>query len=109
MRASLGMLGDRPCLWLLDAKGEARASLAVLADGSPSLWLSDADGKTRAHLGMDADGSSYIEICDKDGKTRAALGVTNLEVTKTGATEKTAPSSLVLFDRDGKVIWSAPK
>jgi hypothetical protein len=30
-------------------------------------------------------------------------------VTKaTGATETTAPSSLTLFDRRGKVIWKAP-
>jgi hypothetical protein len=36
------------------------------------------------------------------------LGVTNLELTRTGAKETTAESSLVLFDKDGKVIHKAP-
>ncbi len=47
-------------------------------------------------------------VRDASGNTRAVLGSTVLETTQTGAVEKRPPSSLVLFDKDGKVTWSAP-
>ena len=47
-------------------------------------------------------------VRDASGNTRAVLGSTVLETTQTGAVEKRPPSSLVLFDKNGKVIWSAP-
>ena len=40
--------------------------------------------------------------------TRMVIGVTRLK-TPTGGTRKTPPSSIVLFDKEGKVIWKAPK
>ena len=57
---------------------------------------------------MDKDGSPHLDLFDNDGKLRAALGVTDLQITRTGASEKTAPSSLTLFDKEGKVIWQSP-
>ncbi|MCH7805435.1 MAG: hypothetical protein IH937_15310 [Acidobacteria bacterium] len=45
---------------------------------------------------------------DEDGNNRAVLGSTELKITRTGSTEIRAPSSLVLFDEEGKVLWSAP-
>ena len=42
------------------------------------------------------------------GRSRAELGATSLEVTRTGTVEKRAESSLVLFDKEGKVLWEAP-
>ena len=57
---------------------------------------------------VSSDGSSAIEIYDKDENKRAVLGSTSLETTRTGAITKTAESSLVLFDKKGKVIWNAP-
>ena len=41
-------------------------------------------------------------------KIRAVLAYTALEATATGTVEQRPASSLVLFDRDGKVIWKAP-
>ncbi len=44
-----------------------------------------------------------------DGKrTRVVLGVTDLQVARRAGISRTAPSSLALFDKDGKVIWQAP-
>jgi hypothetical protein len=39
---------------------------------------------------------------------RAVLGHTALEATATGTVEQRPASSLVLFDKDGKVIWKVP-
>jgi len=42
------------------------------------------------------------------GTNRAVLGTADLVTTRTGAETKTAESSLVLFDKDSKVLWEAP-
>jgi hypothetical protein len=34
-------------------------------------------------------------------------GSTSLETVRTGATETTAPGSLTLFDKNGRVMWQA--
>ena len=49
-----------------------------------------------------------LRLIDTQGKTRTVLGTTDLVNTKTDQETKTAPSSLVLFDKDGKVLWKAP-
>jgi len=46
---------------------------------------------------------------DEDGNNRAVLGSTLLKNPNTGFAEIGAPSSLILFDEDGKVVWSAVK
>jgi len=48
-----------------------------------------------------------IRVADSRHAPRAILGVTSL-TPPTGSTEIRAPSSLVLFDEEGKVVWSAP-
>jgi L-asparaginase II len=45
---------------------------------------------------------------DEKERIRAVLGHTNLEITRTGSVEQRSASSLVLFDKDGKVMWTAP-
>jgi hypothetical protein len=47
-----------------------------------------------------------LSIADDKGSPRATVGTTGLGTKATGATETTAPSSLTLFDRRGKVISS---
>ncbi len=49
-----------------------------------------------------------LNLYDEVGNLRVALGPTELKNTRTGSTEIRAPSSLVLFDEEGKVVWSAP-
>jgi len=49
-----------------------------------------------------------LNLYDEVGNLRVALGPTELKNTRAGSTEIRAPSSLVLFDEEGKVVWSAP-
>ena len=64
-------------------------------------------GERLALLAMGADGSPYLRLEDKNG-FMAVLGNTELKVTHTGEVRKRPASSLVFFNKDGKVIWSAP-
>jgi len=84
------------------------ATLAVPADGTPGLALCGKDGQGGAVLHMSPDGSTRLYLLDKDQHLRALLGSTELTMPLTGSTEVRPESSLVLFDKDGKVIWSAP-
>lgn len=49
-----------------------------------------------------------LNIEDEKGTSRVVLGQTKLENKATGVTEERPLSSLVLFDKDGKVVWQAP-
>jgi len=131
-RATLIVLADgSPSLSLADQNGKTRAGLSLLADGLPlpSLVLADQNEKSRAVLTVGADGSPHLGLFDQNEKpradlsvgtsgpslvlldenrNRAVLGHTALEGKATGTVEQRPASSLVLFDRDGKVIWRAP-
>jgi hypothetical protein len=89
----------------LDAR--SRISLSVSRNGLPQLTLSDGEGRGRAVLSI-RDGRPWLSLSDEDGTCRAVLGSVGLETVKTGETRKTAESSLVLFDKEGKVLWQAP-
>jgi hypothetical protein len=65
-----------------------------------------ARGADSATLGVDRDGT-YVNLRDRGG-FQASLGSADLEVQHTGETRRTSAASLVLFDKDGKVIWRAP-
>jgi hypothetical protein len=58
---------------LVDARGEARASLGVDSDG-PAFELTDDGGRPRARLFVDADGVGLM-LLDEKGAMRAGLGV----------------------------------
>ena len=53
-------------------------------------------------------GGTAIEISDDEGNQRAILGSVDLNVIATGETRKRPESSIVLFGKDGKVVYSAP-
>jgi hypothetical protein len=48
-----------------------------------------------------------VELSE-NGRTRAVLGHTSLVTKRTGVVEERPVSSLVLFDKDGTVLWRAP-
>ena len=106
LRAALWLDNGEPNLVLADKTGKIRAKLS-LADGKPALWLADKNGKPRAGLSLLNEEPTLV-LADKTGKTRAVLGYTEIEAIPTGGTEKRPVSSLVLSDKEGKVIWSAP-
>ena len=65
-------------------------------------------GQVRATAGLWPDGSPRIALYDANKNTRAVFGSTELETRKTRERTRLPESSLVLFDKDGKVIWQAP-
>lgn len=77
--------------------------------GGPSLTLMDGRMKNRAVLGLWEDGEPYLTLLDRNGQVRATLGSTVLRDSLTGSRVRRPSSSLVLFDEDGKIIWSAPQ
>ena len=91
--------------WVSERSG---LSLSIEENKSPSLVLSDSGGKKRISLFLADKGAPALKFTDETGSLRAALGTTTLVVTKTGEEHKRAPSSLIFFDKDGKVMWKAP-
>ena len=109
MRAFLKLGPDgSPGLALCDAAQKLRARMVLPSDGRPSLELRDAAENSRATLRLTEEGSPYLALRDKAGATRAVLGVTSLETIGTAEVTTRSESSLVLFDKDGNVIWRAP-
>ena len=104
-RVGLTALKDGPALVLVDENGKFRVGLIVNKDG-PSLMLLDENAKARAWLTAFKDGPSLI-LSDKNGKGRAALGVDSCKAAD-GKTINYPESSLLLFNPDGTLRWSAP-
>lgn len=83
-----------------------RTGLYVSSDGSPGLYLCGKDSFIpRIKIGMLSDSMPAITLYDEKFKPRATLGRVELKSTSTGAVR--SEYSLVLFDKDGEVIWSA--
>jgi hypothetical protein len=95
---------------LVDGDGKERASLVADAAGSVFLVLFDKNEKSRVNLSVSNDGPSLI-LHDPDGKPRTILGSTSLvasHVNEKGVMERTPASSIVLFDRAGKLLFRTP-
>ena len=71
-----------------------------------SILLVDKRRKTRAQL-MFGGRSTNLILTDENGY-RAVLGCTGIFNKRTGTIEKRPASSLILFDKEEKVIWSVP-
>jgi hypothetical protein len=95
---------------LVDEKGKDRASLVADGAGSVFLVMFDTAGKTRANLSVSNDGPSLV-FYDAAGRQRAVIGSTTLvgsHVNENGIAEKAPASSIVLFDKAGKLLWREP-
>jgi hypothetical protein len=82
------------------------------SDLGPALQLLDAQGKSQIILELgevegDSVAASRVLVHDTDGFA-ATLGVTDLLTSRTGEKHKTSAASLILFDKDQKVLWRAP-
>src|SRR5213594_3015532 len=85
-----------------DQDGKQRAALGVLPNNASGLSLFDKGGGRRANLALSAEGLPALELEDK-GQPRAVLGAGS-----EGKRKASSPSSLLLFDKDGSVIFQAP-
>ena len=95
---------------LVDSKGKDRASLVADDAGSVFLVMFDAAGKTRANLSVGNDGPSLV-LYDASSRARTIIGSTTLvgsHVNENGIAEIAPPSSIVLFDKAGKLLWRQP-
>jgi hypothetical protein len=81
--------------------------LSTSKEDGASLGLRDEAGRTRINLGSTTDGPN-LSLADEAGKFRAVLGCTSTENPMDGTVMKWPESSLLLFDKDGKVSWGTP-
>jgi len=102
-------------LIILDPVGNTEASLLVLNRLSvvgdytsrPELALiGGVFRNAQASLAVVENGSS-LSRSDVEG-FKAQIGTTGLVTPRTGETHKTSAASVVLFDKDQKVLWKAP-
>jgi len=95
---------------LVDEKGKERASLVSDGTGSVFLVMFDRNGKPRADFQVNNYGPS-LNFYDPSGKTRVAIGSTTLvasHVNANGIIERNTPSSIVMFDGGGQLLWRTP-
>ena len=103
-RASLGMMLAGPGLALHDDGGKVTASLVASPFGGA---LSLYGGNRNAINLMPLNGGATLGLIDENGfETR--VGTTDLVNPGTGETRWTSAASVVLFDKDKKVLWKAP-
>jgi hypothetical protein len=88
--------------FLVDDDGKERASLVPDDDGSVYLIFFDQAGKNRVNLSFTPSGPS-LAFYDPNGQARAVIGSTSLVGSRL-AGERTPPSSIALFDREGRLL-----
>ena len=107
-RVALGVLPNVSGLSLFDKTEKQRVGISTGTDDSPRLELYDVAGSRRAGLTLSSDGLPTLRFEDK-GQPRAVLGATMVDGKRGNAGAKTAStSSLLLFDRDGSLVFQAP-
>ena len=82
--------------------------LKLRPNGEAFLSLKGERGEKQVFLTTGVDGSPSIKLADVKGNGRAVLGSTSLDRPRTGVVEIRPPSSLVLFNEKGNVLWKAP-
>jgi hypothetical protein len=122
VRGEMGMDGGGMARLVMRAPGSGGAYVLLNPGGlalhdakDPHLWINSSglsvlSGKTKASIRMRLNDRSEptLAFADENGIVRAQLGNTTLQDEKLGTIERSSASSLVLFDRGGKVIWKVP-
>jgi len=94
-----------PQLQFYDEAGTPLVTLSGASVGPTMLSMFGSGGNLLINVD-DLRGPS-VTVRDQEGYA-GVLGRSELVVTKTGRKEQTPAASLVLFDKDKKVLWSAP-
>ena len=100
-----------------DKDGDIRAVFGIVEE-APALMMFGKDDSLprliifdskicRAELSLKVNGEPSLHLYDEKGTMRTALGAVRIKTPKTGDI-KNLYSSLVLFDEDGNIDWSAP-
>jgi hypothetical protein len=94
-----------PFLLLSDPKHHAGLSMSILEGAGSQLTLTGARADIQAHIGVTPDGTT-LALSDQDGfTTNIGNGV---QPSKGGQIKKTSAASITLFNKDRKVLWTAP-
>jgi hypothetical protein len=100
-------VADYAALTVSKTKPSFQPMLNLIGNGSQSTLFLYGKGRTQARL-RNGPGGPSLQLFDDPDTVRAALGGTAIETTLTGTVETRPLSSLVLFDKEGKVLWRAP-
>jgi len=100
----LSLIGDAANLTIASDRLAGYATLKIEPDNHPVLSLEGED-KGAALLTMLQDGSPSLTLYDPEGYRRVALEIKELRVP---GKEPVPKSTLTLYDKNEKVIWSAP-
>jgi hypothetical protein len=84
-------------------------NLRFSSDGSSSISMADKDGDYRIQIAAYNDSGTRIVVSDKTGLDRAILGCAETIRQPFNVRTKGSESTLTLRDKDGKVIFEAPK
>jgi len=122
-RATLDVFRGQPELFIRSLNGESDVLLGTDTSGPflimgpltgkatvtlkpDDLALEGPVGKLRVALNREAGGPN-LTVEDNEGYS-TVLGRSDLLPTKTAKREQTPAASLVLFDKDKRVLWAAP-
>jgi len=94
-----------PYLLLSDPSHHAGVSMSVLEGAGSQLSMTGERPSAQLHVGVTKDGTT-LELFDQDGFS-TSLG-NGLKPSKGGQTKQTSAASIALFNKDRKVLWSAP-
>ena len=92
-------------LWCRERGNRIRLAVDSVA---ASVNVHATGGANRIELWSALGSGPGLRLADDKGQNRVAIGVTEHEVIRTGATQTRAASSIVLYDRDGKILWMEP-
>jgi len=118
--ASFLLVDDVPSLELYDVEGsrkQAQQTSKVTAEAMAEKDEQKQIAIRAKNVWSEFPGSEFLLSVSKDGPIfslkdgdgfKTTIGSTNLLTPRTGETHKTSAASVVLFDKDKKVIWSAP-
>lgn len=102
-RADLGILGEQSFVLLNDSKGAPRIRVELDHD-QPKIVLQDP--QENPHLGLALiNGEPVVGLDGTDGSS-TAIGAT--DVVTNGRQHQVSAASVILFGKDGSVLWSAP-
>jgi hypothetical protein len=93
-----------PVLLLSDPQHHASVALSVLEKAGPQLSLTGERADIQLRMGVSPDGTT-LELSDKEGFTTS---IGNGIVPKNGQVKKTSAASIVLYNKERKVLWSQP-
>lgn len=93
---------------LVDLQTSTKADVVLqVPRDTPDPKLGITLMRTLASLSL-ADGKPTLSLYDTAGTPRTVIGDTTLQVPAVGTTEVRPTSSVVLVNKEGKVIWKAP-